>query len=190
MNWFLTFFFEGLAGGWSELMPIVQSNSASASTAASNIANARIAIMANDAFLIGARLSLAEEKGDSWPLSLALPLTGTFGAPTDKTYQRLRTCLRMKFTTLDALHRGTRFIRAIPQSQITDGAYSPTTPFGTALTAYIASLTASALAVASRNKTPPPFWTFNAAVTSGVPNLTERKIGRPFDLYRGRRLIA
>lgn len=192
MRAFGTLFINGGNFGWSEVYPMNVADYPTAVTNMTTTLTKRLALLVSDLAVVGMRISDSDVKGDSYPTGLTFPQVGTFAvAPADATYNA-DLAIRAEF--VGALtQRSQRWIRGLPKSQVSNvGAYAPTGPFTTALTSYLAQVL-STCAAAHRipGAVTAPFYTFtNYSGYTLVGNLLSRKLGRPFGLSRGRRLVA
>lgn len=174
--------------GWSEVYPIVATDYNNCATILATIYGVRLPLMATDASLIGARISDTDVKGDSFPSGLTFPAPGTNLATV--TYNP-QLALRLLFSA-GALHRGSRWLRAIPDTQVSaSGGYVPTAPWVILLGNYILALeTSVSIATKIKGAVAPPFYTFTPITGSSLGGFERRSIGRPFGQPRGRRLVA
>lgn len=190
MNAMGILFFQAGATGWSEVYPMNVASYAAAATDLAGIATDRLALLVSDASLIGSRISDSDVKGDSYPTGI-VPTVGTFATtPTDGTYYEGIALQNKVFGS--TTKRSTRYLHALPKSQINSfGAYLPTAPFTTAYNTWVAKMIAN-VSIATKIKTAivPPFYTFTPITAITEEGAVKRAIGRPFDLPRGRRLIA
>lgn len=191
MRFMGTLFFNVYQFGFSETYPIEDTDYASAAAKLLAIKNDRLALAVNDVELVGARLSDTDTKNDSYPLGWSFPQAGTFATtPTDLTYNA-EVALRIRIFG-GALKRSHRFLHAVPKSQVNaDGFKALTGPFATALTTWLGAIEADvSIATKLKGVVVPPFYVYTAITGTEVDDMEGRKIGRPFDLPRGRRLIA
>jgi hypothetical protein len=176
--------------GFSETYPIQASDPATCQTILAPIFAARVATLTPDNYLAGSRISDTDVKGDFWPTQLAKDTPGTFGS-SDHTFQIPEAALAWKGQA-PPFKQGTRWLHAIPNSQMVNGVYTPLTAWTTAVTAFLNLLIAGQVCIATRLKTAvvPPFY-FYLPIINGTPlRLAKRNVGRPFGLPVGRRLVA
>lgn len=177
--------------GWSEVYPIIGDDYAAAALTLGAIRLARLAMMCVDAQYTADRLSNVDIKGDSFSTGQDYPQLGSFTAtPAPATYNPVM-AVRLKITA-GTMKRGSRWVRAIPNNCISaNGFYLPTAPFVTAIDALITILKSStSIATRIKGAVVPPFFTFTPVTDAVVMGLEKRDIGRPFDLPRGRRVVA
>lgn len=148
----------------------------------------RMALALPDVLARALRVSNVEIFRDSQLATLTTPAGTYVGTGTPHTsFPEL--CLRLRCEASPG-KRSSRFLHCIPSDNIVGDAYTPTAGFTTALNAfknnfipgfYMASRTGS--------RAVPPIYTFTA-LTAVIPTfLTTRRVGRPINLYRGRRRI-
>lgn len=177
--------------GWSETYFMTSASYADAATALASIAAKRIATLSSDCELVGGLISDTDVKGDSYPTGLIFPTVGTWAVfGTDPT-SNIVLAMRVKFFG-GTTKRGSRWVHGIPKSQISAGGfYTPTGPFITALSAYLDQVEGScSIGTRIKGAVAPPFYALTAYTAYTEEGVEKRNIGRPFGLYRGRRLIA
>jgi hypothetical protein len=191
-RYFGTLFFKVGRGGWSETYAISAADYLSGSTILGTIATARLALLVSDVSLIATRISDTDVKGDSSPTGITVPQVGTYAiAPADVT-SNFALNLRIQFYGAST-QRGQRWVRAIPASQVgAGGEYVPAGTWAAKLTTFANTVqTSSNAAHKIAGAVAPPFYAFTPYSGYTLENFfTQRKIGRPFDLLRGRRQIA
>lgn len=185
-----TLFFQSGRYGWSENYGFSTATPGQAATNLGVIFLQRIAMMVSDSIIIGGRLSDVDIKGDSYPLNLTFPAPGTFAvAPADETAQS-ENCARVLFNAGSQI-RANRFVHGIPASQYTKTFFAPTSPWLALLTTWATGLLADVGALTKiRGATTAPFYTFTQYTGQTDMGGAFKKVGRPFDLPHGRRLIA
>lgn len=182
-------FWRWADSGWSEVYPISATDYTTCDGTFKAIISDRAAILAPDVTLLAAVISDTDIKGDSF-LSTTTTTVGTW-AGADTTSFNPNWALRTLWNA-GALKRGSRFIHALPNAQVSAvGAFAPTGPFTTAIAAWeTAMLGGVSMATRIKGATTAPFYTFTGLTAVANKNMEERKVGRPFGLPRGRRLIA
>jgi hypothetical protein len=177
--------------GWAEVYFFLKDTYADAVTALQAIRDARLPTLSGDCQLVGARVSNTDVKGDSEPLTWTFPEPGTFATGTADPTAPPEIVLRALYYA-GTLKRGSRWVRCIPSSQIAAGGlYTPTGPYTTAVTAYWDAVRDNAcLGTRIPGAVAPPFYSLTSYTSYTPKGQDVRKIGRPFDLLRGRRLIA
>jgi hypothetical protein len=175
------------ACGWSEVYPMEVSDYATADSQLNSIITARLPTLPITCAIVGALISDSDVKGDSYPSTGTYPTNGgVTGAAGPTTF-----VLRWKFFA-GTLKRATRFVRLIPSSEIASGGgYLPTLGFGISIQNW-ATLVTGFCSCATRihGAVTPPFYTFTAYTADRFIRAETKKIGRPFFLPVGRRLIA
>ena len=126
--------------GWSEAYPIAANNGSSAANELDSLIALRAQCLPQNAKLVGGRVSDTDVKNDSWPLQTVFPMPGNFGVSGVDDYYNPQFSLRVK-QFAGAQHRASRWIRAIPKSQVADdGSYNPSGAFPTALLNFLQAL--------------------------------------------------
>ncbi len=184
-------FFDWEGTGWSEVYPLQVADYTTALAVLTTTKNLRLAMMAPDINLIGARISDTDVKGDSFPTGFLFPTTGTYvpgaGEKTFATDYALRCGLYG-----GPAKRSVRFVRGVSNLNIDgNGHYIPTAAWDATLDAWLNQLIAS-VSIATRIKgaVAPPYYAFTPILSASIQEMENRKVGRPFGLSRGRRLIA
>jgi len=185
-----TLFFSNNQSGWSESYFFNSLSYADCATALISIANARLDFLHTSISINHAYVSNIVVRGDAILVPAALG-DGTF-VDTDG-YVGLDYALLATFS-VGVFSRNRTFLRGLPIGQQTDGFYTPTTPFSTAVTAWVAQVLESCVfrqRVPNPDTPPPPtVIQYNPPSRCTLsPQLARRKTGRPFGLPRGR-LIA
>jgi hypothetical protein len=178
--------------GASELYPLVATSYAQGLTDLATLATSRKSLLAPDCTLAGALLSDGDVRGDSYPLGaqITIPSPGTYTTtPPASTYAAPNVALR-NLVSSGPLKRGTRWMHFIPFDQFSgSGGYTPITPWATNLGQFYTFLS-TLTAIATRAPgSEPPAWTFSAVNAVMSNSVATRRLGRPFGLPRGRRLI-
>lgn len=190
MNLFGILFFQYLDFGWSEVYPITASDYPTGLAVLLAVKNTRLAILDSTVSLIAARVSSVDVKGDSYPISWSFPQVGTFSSGAGTA--NLDLAIRIKFFA-GVLKRSNRFLHGLPLSQVAAGGVLTTTgPWSTALAAWVTEVENNcSIATKLHGAVVPPFYTFTAITGSSEVLIAEgKKVGRPFGLPHGRRLIA
>lgn len=179
------------SAGWSETYFINATDYSTAATTLDGLRAARLPTLTPEVSLVGGFISDTAVKGDSFPVSFAVPEPGTYaptGAP--KSYNP-DVALRVLYVAGTA-KRGSRWVRCIPQDNVdAQGDFAPVAGFTTVLNNYLNQI-ASVVSLASKIKgaVTPPFYTLSTYTGFTKIGMESRKIGRPFSGRRGRRLIA
>jgi hypothetical protein len=136
--------------------------------------------------MVYARLSDMSIKGDGYPVVGTFPRPGVY-VPTIGDGGQPGCCLLVRYTDGQG-HRNMRFLHGIPEEEILDGQLNATTAYSGFIGAYYLELQTKTLF--RRKKTTPPGVEFVAI--NGIFNryATVKKVGRPFGLLRGRRVIG
>jgi len=189
-NFQMSLFINGVTSGVSETYFTQRSSPGDAAVVLAAIAAQRQATLCADAAIYGGRISECDVKGDSYPTTIAFPLVGTYTGGDGDITAVAGNCLRCLFNG-GPLLRGNRFIHYIPKSQYTATVYTPLSGFLTALHAWLAGI-ADSCCVGTRIKgaTVPPFYTLTNYTSYGTQYQDFKRVGRPFGLSAGRRLIA
>lgn len=175
--------------GWSESYYLQGPDYASCASQLGAVAEDRLAVLQLSLTLVRLVVSNIYLRGDAF-------LVGGGGGPgtwpTSPEYLPLDYALLYTWQA-GPYSRNKTFLRGIPLEMQTDGSFTPTSPYQTALNAYEESVVSNCLVRQYVvNPTPPPamIYQFNV-ITAGTPhfNLARRKTGRPFGLPRGR-LVA
>jgi hypothetical protein len=185
-----TGFFGTANYGWSESYGMSQATPAEAVTNLTSILTLRLAMCFSDVSLIGAMVSDTAVKGDSYPTLISFPLPGTWVGTTGEQTAARGNCLRLLMLSAPTI-RGNRYLHGIPETQFTKTFYAPTTPFVTAFGAYASALV-STFGTLTRIKgaVTPPFFTWTQYTGFEEQGQDFKKVGRPFNLPRGRRQVA
>lgn len=185
-----TLFFQCANFGWSETYGQSVANPSDAVINLTSFSTLRLATMVSDCSLIGARVSDTAIKGDSYPTGLTFPTVGTFAvAPADETSAR-ENVVRVLFNSAPAI-RANRYFHGIPASQYTKTFYAPTTPWETAIVAFLSAIeTHSGTLTKIPGAVTPPFYNFTAYTGYSTEGGDFKKVGRPFGQPLGRRQIA
>jgi hypothetical protein len=171
--------------GWSEIYyPAATDIETAISGWISHVLPARLGIMPADVNIVYIRCSDVNVKGDSI-LDTSTHI-GTWSGSSNVNDARLSLLIRQRN---EFNQRAMKYIHGIPTDQFTLGVYTPTTPFGTAFNVFKSAVIANCLH-ANKNPTPPPKLVLSTIVDFGVVRLTTRRVGRPFGLPVGRRMIA
>ena len=190
-NYFGILFGQNGAYGWSEVYPIQTTSYSAAQDALQTVMQARLGILGLDSQINATRISDSDVKGDAAILPGSFPLPGTFGVAGLDTVYNCQLSLRLK-ETAGFLHRASRWIRAIPRSQVgPSGNYVPTTPFSVALSNYLSALeTQVNISHRISSAAAPPFYQFFPITEIDTMGIESRKCGRPSGLPRGRELVG
>lgn len=173
--------------GWSELSYIPGTDLNNAVTYLPLWLAERIKISASDITVIGGRASVPGSPRRFFSTRFDTANTGTFNMETESTepWTALLANLRNGF----AVHCN-RYIHGIPQTQVVAGQYSPTGPYNTAVGNYFTWLAANGgLYAKDLNAAGHPL-TFFTITDAEATRVRTHRVGRPFDLLRGRRRIA
>lgn len=186
-----TLFFTVFNWGWSENYNLLIDTVVDAEAQLASILTSRLSMMLPECTYIGGRVHNTDVKNDYNPLTgtLAPPKAGTYtGTGTPHTMEEWT--FRLAFKAVAGSIRATRFLGGIPGDQVVNGVYTPTTAFATEVTAFSSLMDAGVACLATKNKTPPPNFTFTPIASFTLVGLRSRKAGRPFVPFRGRRAIA
>jgi hypothetical protein len=185
-----TLFLTDLTGGWSESYYFADTDYPTCANDLIAVANKRKDILHESIAITHAVVSNIDIRGDAY----LVPGANGPGTITDADgYAPLDNAIMVTYT-VGVYSRNRSFLRGFPISQQIDGFYAPTTPFSTAMTAYINQVILLCLFRQTvPNPDPPPPATvvqYNAALRAAVSDkIGRRKTGRPFGAPRGR-LIA
>lgn len=185
-----TLFFHNGVSGWSEKYWWGETDYdtiASNMRMAGGLFEVRMGLSTDSVKLDYARISDDEIRGDSLLVPVVGYTHGTFGSEGDKSTEPW-SALIMRWAAAPTSYV-TRFLHGLPQSQVTEGFYTPTMGWLTAFDAYTAFAMAN-LRIFAKDRTVggPRVLSAILAITTG--NLTTRHVGRPFGLPRGRRTAA
>lgn len=183
----IAFYRKGDAG-WSEVYPINGSSYTGVFTLLDQLNTLRLNMAAPDVQAVGNRISDTDILRDSYSQAFTTPLGTITTAPgTSGDADDTR---RIKFFA-GPLQRTIRQLHALPGVFFANGIFVPPGSWTTALNAWIASVV---LNVSISHKIPgavvPPFYTYSSITSGSDQGNSNRKVGRPFSLPRGRRLIA
>ena len=172
--------------GWAETLYYSGSDLGAASDYMVTYWPLRLAIAPSIVSVVGGRASVIGQRRTSKLLQVPTDNTGTYNSEdiTTEPWSALQYKLSFNFSITV-----TRFWHGIPQSQVTDGKYTPVTGYKTAVTALLNSLKANTM-IYAKDPTDPTLPKNFYTPTDGVPGkLTSHRVGRPFDLLVGRRLL-
>jgi hypothetical protein len=177
--------------GWSENYFFNVSGYSAALAGLASILTGRLGCLSSDCYLSGSLVSDTAVKGDSYPTGFTIPTVGTWAASSSDPTGQIALALRYKVFGGTA-KRGSRFVHAVPKSQITTGGfYTGSAGFPAALSAWEVQVIANAqMATRIKGAIVPPFYSTTPYTAFTLYGLEKRNIGRPFGLTRGRRLIA
>jgi hypothetical protein len=188
-NYFCKIFYRYQDVGVSEVYATTQANIGAATTIADQIVAHRQAMLCTDVTILATVTSDSDIRGDA-ELGEGYPKVGTYTGDGAKTYDPTITNLT-RWTDAALVKRAMRHIRLIPDDQFgTDSTFSPivgwTTPRSTffafaALNLFIPTKIKGAVA--------PPFYTFTPVFAATSERKSHKKVGRPFGLSVGRRVI-
>lgn len=176
-------FFKFGSSGWSEVYGLQSTVLSTALTQLNSIMTKSLGLKHPDVTHIGARLSDLDIRGDS----TLLPGQGPGSYPPGLGTGAMPPFVVMRVRAeSSSLYRGIRYLHGLPQDCFPDGSFFvPTLSWNAASTAYREELITSASLI-SRNPTTGAYTlrSINGVAEDGI---WSRKVGRPFDLHRGRR---
>lgn len=172
--------------GWSETYWITAADSAAALVKAVAIKNARRGILPVSSWVQGIRVSNIAIRGDSrLATDVTYPQAGAWGdVDTDVAIPNL--AIEVIKVNTD-LYRSFTYLHSIDEAQVTNGVFTPTTPFGVAYAVWTGAVRDNAVLYV-RDKTNP-----TSFITVAIDNIVYRRVrshktGRPFGLPVGRRV--
>lgn len=178
--------------GASEIYPMIQDSATAANNALGTLVVARLAMMVADVRCVYAGVSDSDIRGDFVPNTTLPDSVGTFAATDDDQTGPFTATRLIRFGNDDGTKRGLRQIRFLPVSQFNSAnlIFSPSGDWVTAYNAWSDMMIATCcIATRLPGNTTPPFWTFTAITRKYDERDTTRRIGRPFELLVGRRVI-
>lgn len=179
------FLYEAQAqGGWSEGYWIVAAGYPEAAATCDSINTLRMGLTIAEIHSFRIRVSDPTIRGDAY-LFTPTAENGTY--PSDPGIAPIGAALLLRQSAA-SLYFANRFLRALPQSCVSNGIYAPFPGFVTALTAYMNALQGQTYIRAKPKPGGGPLQPFpvDDVLQEG---LRIRKVGRPFGLPRGRVLI-
>lgn len=179
-------FFQGNYGGWSEVWYPKGSSLAAALASCESCINDRIALMPAHVGLERLEVSDLTIRGDV-VVSGSTPLNGTWTGTS--SMQPPWDALLINLRNVDGLHRGRKFMRGLPANAVSDGKFSPVSPWPANFLAFQTTFIANMQLVKKTDPGPPPVYTPYAITTINYDRLVHRPAGRPFGLLVGRRTI-
>jgi len=187
---FGTLFYQLDGSGWSETWALVGIDYAAAAANLDMINTARLSFAPTKVQVIEGRISDSSVRGDSKLVNLTTA-EGQWGTPlTDGPLPPDNTIL-FRFEA-GALKRAMRQFHGVPTSQFSLGVYVPSGPYLTTLASFASTVVPLANIATKIKPTPlaPPFYTFSPYTVGFQRGIANKRVGRPFDLPRGRRLTA
>jgi hypothetical protein len=173
------------AAGWSETIYLPGTDVAASIALAESLLALRIAILPFDCECPGYRLYVVGTKRNGVTIYKNPPTAGgwTVDDLSTEPWSAILLACNSNYQLMV-----NKYIHGIPQSQVVAGQYTPTGPFTTALTAYIAGLKAGAVLYAKNPAAVGPKTEWNITFANPA-KLVEHRVGRPFGLLVGRRMV-
>jgi len=172
-----TFFFQNTrAQGWSETLFTLDTTLSKAGTDAYALAKLRAALMGAETSLIGIRVSDDLVKRDSQLVELPeFGITATYWAATPPDSDFANTCVVVRMSAADNIHRRSLYLRGIPDNVITlGGAFNPSPAFLSNFNTWANAVSNGTWAIKSRvqSSTVFPISLITQATPSGLITVT------------------
>jgi hypothetical protein len=178
--------------GISETYPIVADDYVTAGSSLADLVTKRLDMMVADCQVAYAGVSDSDIIGDFAPSTTLVDNPGSYASTEDDATGPFDAVRLARFSDEAWLHRCIRKVGLLPVSQF-NGEDLVFVPSGTWLANYATWRTAvtSTCCIATKDPTAvvPPFYTFTPMAHSSDERNSFRKVGRPFGLLVGRRVI-
>jgi hypothetical protein len=183
-----TAFYQFGSAGWSMALFASDADYSAVMTKLQATNTALMGCMRNDVKCVGLRVSNADVFRDAITANATTPV-GTYAAVGAVTsFPALALQVRVLGTPTK---RAMRFIHALPSDVVNGANYAPDPGFTTNLNAFFTSCIGYfGIGTKTGNPYPGPRYLFTVIAGMSAGFLTERKVGRPFNLFRGRRRVA
>lgn len=180
------FFHKGIAG-WSEVYWLIQPNYAAALSALQTVVTARLGLSGPDVFADAIRVSDPFVFRDVALTVYSTPQPGTWVFATGEQTIPIEESLRLRqFAGVKPF--SLRWVHGIPSGQVAGNNFVPTVPYAGSLAAYVGSLESNTVLIIRKGVVPPGPYPAMPISAITPENIRSRRVGRPFGLFRGRRL--